>query len=328
MCRNTTSIAHLSRVRGLEPYLFQHNPAESVYLTGRNIGDEYRYIIDRKYARKFPGNMLKRPSLLLNPWAVRVTETGEQVAVGGDDFGAMGAQPPSSDSEARRRSRSRRRGAGGTFRQSRFSGRNLRRAGQSAPRQRRGDRDQARGARGASALHVVAVDPLNTTCRSASFAEQAPVFIDLRLLTALDAQTHFTQQKQISVVPKGEKFTLADITTSKFEAYDSLARVYGLYATLSHDPKLVEFAFILNWPKLKPEEKQTLYSKYASHELSFFLAKKDPEFFRQVIQPYLANKKDKTFVDHFLLEDDCPNICSRGSTRSSTSSSGSCWPSG
>src|SRR5262249_58048071 len=84
------------RVRGPEPRGFQHFPAESVYLTGRNIGDEYRYIIDRKYARKFPGNMLERPSLLLNPWAVRVTETGEQVAMGGDDFGAVGA-PPASD---------------------------------------------------------------------------------------------------------------------------------------------------------------------------------------------------------------------------------------
>ena len=44
-----------------------------------NIGDEYRYILDRKYAKKFPGNMLERPSLLLNPWAVRSTETGDQV---------------------------------------------------------------------------------------------------------------------------------------------------------------------------------------------------------------------------------------------------------
>ena len=61
---------------------------------------------------------------------------------------------------------------------------------------------------------------------------------------------------------------------------------------------------LLNWPKLKPEEKRTLYSKHASHELSFFLFKKDPEFFASVIKPYLANKKDKTFIDHWLLQDD------------------------
>ena len=30
------------------------SPAESVYLTGRNIGDEYRYVLDRKYAAEVP----------------------------------------------------------------------------------------------------------------------------------------------------------------------------------------------------------------------------------------------------------------------------------
>jgi hypothetical protein len=47
-----------------------------------------------------------------------------------------------------------------------------------------------------------------------------------------------------------------------------------------------------------------LYSKHACHELSFFLFKKDPEFYKTVIAPHLANKKDKTFLDHFLLGSD------------------------
>ena len=153
-------------------------------------------------------------------------------------------------------------------------------------------------------IHVVAVDPVSTTYRSVSLPELKTEFLDLRLLSGgLDPKGHFTQQKQISIVPAGQTFTLHDITTSKFEAYDSLSRVYGLYTTLSQDPKLIEFSFILNWPKLKLEEKRALYSKHASHELSFFLFKKDPEFFQTVIKPYLANKKDLTFIDRFLLED-------------------------
>ena len=40
------------------------------------------------------------------------------------------------------------------------------------------------------------------------------------------------------------------------------------------------------------------YSKYACHELHFFLYHKDPEFFRTVVQPYLKNKMDKQFLDH------------------------------
>ena len=42
------------------------------------FGDEQRYILERRYAKKFPGNMLERPSLLLNPWAIRSTETSQQ----------------------------------------------------------------------------------------------------------------------------------------------------------------------------------------------------------------------------------------------------------
>ena len=68
---------------------------ESVYLTGRNIGDEYRYVLDRRGMRKFPGNMLDRPQMLLNPWAIRSTETGEQLAQGGDMFRPKGDPKPS-----------------------------------------------------------------------------------------------------------------------------------------------------------------------------------------------------------------------------------------
>src|SRR4029077_19809508 len=80
------AFANLSRVRDRELGGVIPGHAESVYLTGRNIGDEYRYVLDRKGQKKYPGNMLERPMLLLNPWAIRTTETGEQHAMKGDDF--------------------------------------------------------------------------------------------------------------------------------------------------------------------------------------------------------------------------------------------------
>ncbi len=152
-------------------------------------------------------------------------------------------------------------------------------------------------------IQVVAVDPLNTTSRSTSLPELPAKFVDLRLHDGLNPQAHFTQQKQISVLQPGKPFVLADAAGSRFEVYDSLAKVYSLYSTLTKDPKLAEFSFILTWPTLKNEEKRKLYSKYACHELNFFLSKKDRTFFEQVVRPNLANKKDKTFLDHWLLED-------------------------
>jgi hypothetical protein len=57
-------------------------------------------------------------------------------------------------------------------------------------------------------------------------------------------------------------------------------------------------------PQLSDEEKRTRYSEFSSHELNIFLWRKDPAFFKAVVQPYLANKKDKSFIDEFLLEAD------------------------
>ncbi len=297
---------HFGAVRDAEPDGLYPLQADSLYLTGRNIGDEYRYVLDRRTQKKYPGNMLERPMLLLNPWAVRTTETGEQLAQGGDQFGGKGgvappvvlppppppgtpppAGPTDSDSsdldflyDASAVAVNLTADANGVVR---------------VPVKDFGPH---------AMIHVVACDPLNTTVRSTSLPEQAALFADLRLKKGLDPAKHFTQQKQVTVVDGGKEFVLEDAAGSRFEAYDSLAKVYSLYATLSKDPKLTEFAFVLKWPKLKAEEKRTLYSKHACHELNFFLSKKDPEFFNVVVKPYLANKKDKTFLDARLLDAD------------------------
>ena len=39
----------------------------------------------------------------------------------------------------------------------------------------------------------------------------------------------------------------------------------SLYATLSKDPKLAEFSFILTWPKLKDAEKRAAYDQLGRH---------------------------------------------------------------
>ena len=53
--------------------------------------------------------------------------------------------------------------------------------------------------------------------------------------------------------------------------------------------------------RLKEDEKRAKYGEFACHELNFFLSRKDKPFFDAVVKPYLANKKDKTFMDEFLL---------------------------
>ncbi|HEY0982275.1 hypothetical protein [Schlesneria sp.] len=293
----------LSRVRWAEPYLIQQSHADSAFLTGRNIGDEYRYIIDRRYATKFPGNTLERPSLLLNPWAIRETQTGTQLAVAGDDFAAAG--PPPTSAMAREESTQNIT----TPQTPHRTNLDFLATGSAVllnlvPNENGLIEIEQELLGPHQHIHVVAVDPINTTFRSISLPEQKANFRDLRLASGLDAKGHFTQQKQISTLASGQTFILSDVTTSRFEAYDSLKRVLRLYATLNNDPKLNEFSFLLDWPTLSQEERRKNYSQYACHELSIFLSRKDPEFFRDVIRPYLANKKDKTFLDQYLLDQD------------------------
>lgn len=274
---------------------------ESLYVAGRNIGDEYRYILERKYAKKYPGNLLTRPGLLLNPWAIRKTETTRQ-DIGGEEewLSSGGYRTKMGDG-----------GGGGGYLASRgktgltanldFLAEqavvmvNLRADAAGVvtiPRKKLGAHQQ---------LHVIAVDPQNTVYRELSLADVPAKFLDLRLAKGLDPAGHFTEQKQISVVNAKQKFVLEDAATAQMELYDSLGKAYVLYVTLSNDATLKEFAFILDWPKMKEEEKREKYSKYACHELNFFLYRKDPAFFEKVVQPYLRNKKDKTFLDEFLI---------------------------
>ncbi len=285
-----------------EPVGMRTSRFDSLYVAGRNIGDEYRYIIDRKFKPRFPGNMLDRPSLLLNPWAVRSTETGEQLAKDGGMFGKGEAKGEGSLPYAN--SLLQMMESNTDFSSLDFLAVTSTVALNLLPNEA-GVIELKRADLGPQQdLMIVAVDPLNTASRSISLPEPKATYLDLRLPQSLDVKQHFTQQKRISILLAQQTLVLPDITSTKVETYDSLARVFGLYATLTKDPELTEFSFMLNWPNLTAEAKRTLYSKYACHELSFFLSRKDPEFFKTVIVPYLANKKDKTFMDDWLLGSD------------------------
>ncbi len=295
-------LGHLGKVDFEEPSEVVVGVAESQYLAGRDIGDEYRYIMDRKYATKYPGNMLNRPSLLLNPWAIRKTETAQNSAAEGGDFGNRG-------------------GGGQKLMVKRHGGSrvvtdaNILADFDFLPSQAVLLANLKPDANGivtilrkdlgpGQQIHLLLVDHSNTVYKQIVLPETKTVPIDLRLAKTLDPAKHFTERKQVSVLEGNQNFEIADIGTSTIEPYDTLAKAYALFATLSGNANLAEFNFITRWPSLKPEEKREFYSKYASHELSFFVFKKDPEFFKTAVQPYLKNKKDKKFIDHFLLEDD------------------------
>jgi hypothetical protein len=286
------------------------SPAKNpnLFSAGRAIGDEYRYILERKLGKIYPGNMLTRPGLLLNPWEVRDTDLDELALEGmeqargtgggrGEGSGAAKAEGGMDKANG---------GPGGAAAET-----NLDFLADAAPaiynllpdkdgvvridRKALGDRQH---------LQVYAEDLSNAAWQSFALPEVPTKFTDLRLARNLDPSKPFTQRKEISVLEKGKTLTLEDVLTSEMESYDTLASVHALFTTLSGDTNLAKFAWVLQWPTLKDDEKFSKYSEFACHELNFFLARKDPAFFAKVIKPSLTNKKDKTFMDDFLLESD------------------------
>lgn len=273
----------------------------SQYLSGRRIGDEYRYVMERRTGTLFPGNMLARPSLLLNPWSPRSTDTGHADAQGGEQYAA----------QARYGGRSA--GAyGAAYGGVGSEGENLVSSYdfleevspiiQNLVPDKNGEvkvsvEDLPTGQQ----LHVYAVNASSSVYRQTSLKERPEGTQDLRLTRFLEPAAHFTQQKRTDIVRKGQTFTAADLLSARIEVVDSVGAAYRLLTALNDDETLAEFNFVVNWPGHSKAKKQEIYKKYACHELHLFLAKKDPQFFNEVVRPYLASKKDRTFMDDFLL---------------------------
>ena len=279
-------------------------PPRSFYESGRDIGDEYRYIMDRKSAAKYPGNMLDRPSLLLNPWALRDTATETETLAGG---GAYAGAADRAAAMARHRGLKPAPGAAADaegyatldfLRQPAVTLLNL------APGKDGTIRIPRADVKGKPHLRVLAVDPASTVLRHAALADTPVATRERRLADGLDPAKSYAEQKLITPVAAGAALEIADALNARFETYDTVASAYRLLATLGEDDTFHEFSFVARWPALDAKEQRRLYSQYACHELNFFLYHKDPGFFRSVIAPNLANKKDKTFLDHWLLNED------------------------
>ncbi|HET9990505.1 MAG TPA: hypothetical protein VFQ65_18380, partial [Kofleriaceae bacterium] len=273
------------------------------YVSGRELGDEYRYVLDRRTARRYPGVLLDKPSLLLNPWSRRTTSTAVADARGGGSFRA--AAP---------------RMVGGYAPQAAFAQQQATGNAQAyvsydfladppvvlanlTVRDGRVAIPLAELGR-ATAVTIIVDDPAGLVGRYAWLAEPPLEPRDLRLRVALDPDRHALQTKSIAPLRAGGVLEIRDLATAKVHLLDSLERAHAYLLALREDSDLRDFAWITRWHALADSERRELYSKHACHELHLFLYCKDRTFFDAVVRPHLAHKRTKTFVDHWLLDAD------------------------
>lgn len=299
-------LASLGRPNISEPVAIRRGSSEALYLSGRDIGEEYRYILERRAAKKFPGNLSPRPELLLNPWALRDTATAIDEAAAGEEY-----QKKQDAAMSKRLAAESAPGQPVNRPEPGEVTPNLNFLRDQAPvvfnlvpdenglvtidRKDLGDRQH---------VHVLAVNAANAAYRTLSLAEgEGTAIRDLRLTRHLDPATHFSQRQKATILREGQSLTLPDARSSELETYDTLASVYAVLSAVNGggEPAFAEFSFLLDWPNLSAERKREQYSKYACHELNFFLSRKDPAFFAETVRPYLANKRHKTFMDDYLI---------------------------
>ena len=272
------------------------------YVSDLRLGDEYQYVLRRRFAEKYPGVMLPSPGVILNPWETEETTNQTQAAVAGEAAPPSAAQPKSSNSLSREADyRESQQAVGSDYDFLADSGVLI--ANLAA------DEDgivhvSDEAITGLPLIQVVVSNATTTIQRTVTAPLHETETVDLRLAESLSPDRALSFQRAVSIVSKDKPLDLASLGTAQLQVYGDVASLMKLYRTLIDDPRLDEFEVLSHWDRLDRDAKLEAYSRLASHELHLFLWSHDREFFDETISPYLANKKEKQFVDHWLLQDD------------------------
>ncbi|KAI8597784.1 hypothetical protein EDD21DRAFT_384542 [Dissophora ornata] len=299
------------------------------FKTGRVLGEEYQYILNRKaQTNHWAGNLLTKPSVLLSPWSIAETTMSKQIML--KDC-VTDVQIRSSHSNVLNSSAQ----LGG----SRSTG--LAKKSDSSracpllnflvhpsvvlvnliPDVSTGQISIPYSAfKEGTFLEIFAMDGRQALQQSFVVPRSSGDLDfqkrDLRFKSQLDHTKHYIRERAgVDMDPKLQAATddgAASVTlasngssSSAVRVINSVSQVYDLMLTLlvAEDQKeiLRKFGFITDWHRLSKDAKKEKFSKWNCHELNLFLFKKDLNFFEAVVVPFLKNKLMKSFMDDYLI---------------------------
>ena len=269
------------------------------YVSDLRLGDEYQYVLRRRYATKYPGVMLANPGLLLNPWETEVTSNDDQVAAPGS------ALPRSASAvEAEGQSRSEKLGmqesstADSDYDFLADPGVLLANLEPNADGVVVIPDDLIDGL---PIVHLVVCDPVSVVQRTLTRPLAEAETQDLRLAETLPTDRPLTFERSISIVAPENPLELSTIGSGQLQVLASVRDLYGLYRTLVQDPRFDAIEPLVRWKQLERSEQLATYTRLAGHESHVFLWAHDREFFDEVVRPYLTNKKEQQLIDRWLL---------------------------
>ncbi len=276
-------------------------PARSWYVSGRDIGDEARYVLERRHAAIYPGNLLPRPGLLLQPWAVRETTRDVQLAAAAGAFAPPPAAAPRGGDAAKRASKVTGELAAPLPSSVAFLAHGTATAFGLRPDAEGVVRIERAAFAHASIVRALVVDEHAAVEARILLSEVRTPHRDLRLADGLDPDVAVARREQRSLLRAGDVLALEP--GGKARLYATLADAHALLATLA-DPTLRQFGFVARWSAMSEDQKNDHVDRFGCHELFLFIHAKDRDYFGRVIAPHLALKLEKTFLDEWLLEMD------------------------
>ncbi len=130
---------------------------------------------------------------------------------------------------------------------------------------------------------------------------------DLRLVSNLQKNEPYCEKRSSILLNKKQKTEMKSDCQNLI--IDNLPQFFELQKVLvitkkgsdrENDVGYRFWDFLKNWNTLSVEEKLKKYDKFACHELNIFLRFKDPKFFKEVVQMFLASKIEKVKLKKFL----------------------------
>lgn len=278
----------------------------SFYLNGVKLDEEYQYVLQRQFAKKYLGSLLPQPSLILNPWELSASQNSKQEAATGDPLAAKALPPSSSNAPAdAQKSLGKKREDGipdyEFLRRGSVILANLACNDQGIVSI---DRKRLQGLPNAT---LIVVHPSITVSHrfGLPFELSNREFSDRRLAKSFDSNKKLCEVQSVQVLSPNDKHDLGASNFTRVKLYSSLPEVYQLYKSLlQKQPQLSQFECLGEWNSLTERQKEVYYADLACHELHLFLSLHDRPFFDRVVRPHLRNKLQRQFMDDYLLEAD------------------------
>ena len=293
----------------LKTEIFPFTWWENVFQSWRKMGDEYQYVFNRKMQKRFIGNTLERPQLIMKRLKVRDTNFDTEELNDGSNYQEVWANKPFSvfhPSSHHSHLRS--------FIENDnwiYSFQNFLKTAAIVYKNVHPSTD------GTISIDLDSSNYSSFIILATNTVSSTQVLIDIpfsskeiekRDLTceSLDWNKYFNEVRNTVLVQSKNKFSIQDITSTQYIFIDSISKVKQIWDDLwiikstQIDKSL---SFLIKWNTLSRAEKDRKYNEFQCHEVNLFLYFKDKEYFIEVAQPFICSKMEKTFIDHWLLEE-------------------------